>query len=115
WISLFNNEPLVFTIDYQVSDGNGGFDISHQTITINGVNDPPTDGNEIYTFNEDAVENTTTLVTPTKLANASDPDGDPVHIDVFGSANVNLGAEFSIIQSGTSGVYTLTYLANPSD
>lgn len=34
-------ESIIINVDYKVSDGNGGFDTSHQTITIYGPINPP--------------------------------------------------------------------------
>ena len=54
---------------YQVSTGIG--DTATVTLRTNG---PPTTNPDFYTVNEDSVE----VVTPTPIANDSDPDGDPL-------------------------------------
>lgn len=109
-------QELDIVIYYTVMDNHGGSaPQSYELMRIFGQNDAPTDGNEVYTFTEDALEEKTTAVTPTKLANAFDPDGDPLSISSFGSGSINLVAKYSLVQSGSTGVYTLTYLANPAD
>ena len=71
--------------DYTVSDGRGGTDTGHVTITVTPVNDAPDAVNDTLTIAED---------TPGSLlviANDSDPDGDPVQLiqvtDSIGTAS----------------------------
>src|SRR6202007_2135738 len=97
---LAQGQELDITVNYTVADSHGATaPQSNEIIKITGQNDAPTDGNEIYSFNEDTLVGTTTNVTPTKLANASDPDGDTLHISSFGSASTNFPGEFSIVQT----------------
>ncbi len=60
--------------DYVVSDGLGGSDIGHVTITVTNVNDAPVAVNDTLTTNED------TLATLNVILNDTDIDGDTLAI-----------------------------------
>jgi subtilisin family serine protease len=59
---------------YSVSDGRGGFDQGHVSISVAAVNDPPLPVDDAADVPQDGV---TTIAV---LANDSDPDGDVVHL-----------------------------------
>jgi hypothetical protein len=60
--------------DYTVSDGNGGTDTGHVSITVTPVNDPPVADDELLTTNEDTAGNVGVLVGDT------DVDGGPLTV-----------------------------------
>ncbi len=60
--------------EYTVSDGQGGEDSAHVSITVNPINDPPSAGDDAASTNEGEA------VTIDLLANDSDVDGDPLDI-----------------------------------
>ncbi|UCF12696.1 MAG: tandem-95 repeat protein, partial [Thermoplasmatales archaeon] len=60
---------------YTISDGNGGTDTATVTVTVGGVNDPPTANDDTATVLEDSVNNQIDV-----LANDNDPDGDTLSI-----------------------------------
>lgn len=62
------------TIDYTVSDGNGGTDDGQAIVNVGAVNDGPTANDDMATTDED------TPVTIDVLGNDSDPDGDDLTI-----------------------------------
>ncbi|WP_052249673.1 cadherin-like domain-containing protein [Tateyamaria sp. ANG-S1] len=62
------------TIDYTVSDGNGGTDDGQAIISVGAVNDGPTAVDDTATTDED------TPVTIDVVANDTDPDGDALTI-----------------------------------
>ncbi|QUJ77526.1 tandem-95 repeat protein [Sulfitobacter albidus] len=62
------------TINYTITDGNGGTDPAIVTVTVNDVNDPPVATDDTATTDED-----TTVVIPV-LANDTDPDADPLTV-----------------------------------
>ena len=86
----------VDSFQYQVGDGNGGFDNGDVGITITSVDDPPQAVDDPQSVAEDSV-NTLILV----LANDTDVDGGPININSFVQpANgtvllVNAGTSFS--------------------
>ncbi|UWR20910.1 cadherin-like domain-containing protein [Sulfitobacter sp. S190] len=67
----FNGEA---TIDYTITDGNGGEDTAQVSVTVNPVNDAPVAEDDADTTDED------TTVTITVLDNDSDVDGDPLSV-----------------------------------
>ncbi len=71
----------VATINYTISDGQGGFASATVTVDVNPVNDPPVAVNDTATTPED------TPVTIAVLANDSDVDGDLVAVTSATSPN----------------------------
>jgi CshA-type fibril repeat protein len=66
------------TIEYTVSDGNGGTDTATVTVDVNPVNDDPVAGNDSATTDED------TPVIIDVLANDTDVDGDDLEVIAVG-------------------------------
>ncbi|MBD2840631.1 cadherin-like domain-containing protein, partial [Erythrobacter rubeus] len=79
------------TITYEISDGEGGVAIGTVSVTVNSVNDLPTDEPEAV----DAFSGAPTIIDV--LDNASDPDGDPLSVII---ATVDVG-EVVINPDGT--------------
>jgi large repetitive protein len=71
--------PLV---TYTIADGKGGTDSATLALSISASNDAPLAGNDTATTPED------TPVSGSLLANDSDPDGNPLHVDGFRIAGV---------------------------
>ena len=65
---LAAGETETSTIDYTISDGNGGTSTASITVTITGTNDAPVAVNDAQTFDED------TVATGNVLSNDSDVD-----------------------------------------
>jgi hypothetical protein len=63
------------TINYTISDGNGGSDSAVVTVTVTAVNDPPNANNDAATVDEDSVDNVIDVT-----ANDSDPDDDTLTV-----------------------------------
>ncbi|MEN8237395.1 MAG: hypothetical protein ABFQ95_07655, partial [Pseudomonadota bacterium] len=85
FIGLAQDENVVITIEYQVIDPEGRTIPSFQAITVEGVNTPPVDGDEIRFIKENKLnefvlnklENATDVDTPKELlflSAVSDPD-----------------------------------------
>lgn len=89
------------TIVYRVSDGQA-FIRDTLFLTINCINDVPTNGNENLSMNEDGGS----ITTPDLLANNFDADGDPLTINGMG-APVN-----GSLTDNMDGTYT--YTPNPN-
>ena len=66
--------------DYTVSDGNGGTDVGHVTVTVTPVPDNPIAVDDNVTVNEDSTNNVINV-----LANDSDPDGDTLTVIMVGT------------------------------
>ncbi|UWQ94145.1 cadherin-like domain-containing protein [Rhodobacteraceae bacterium M385] len=66
------NGPV--TIDYTVSDGNGGTDDGQAVVSVGAVNDGPTAVDDSATTDED------TAVTINVIGNDTDPDGDTLEV-----------------------------------
>ncbi|BAU40646.1 cadherin-like domain-containing protein [Leptolyngbya sp. O-77] len=64
-------------VSYVVSDGNGGTDTSTLSITVTPVNDPPVDGDEVFSTAKN------TPLSGNLLANATDADGDSFSVIQF--------------------------------
>ena len=86
------------TFTYTVTDGNGGFDSSTVTVTVDPVNDDPLAGTDTKTVGEDL------SVTIPVLDNDSDVDGDPLTI-----TGVIDGSNGVVVNNGTN----VTYIPNP--
>ncbi len=105
-------ETTTDNFTYTVSDGVGGSSIGPVTITITGVNDPPTAVNDTGTTNED-----TPLLVPLPgvLANDTDPDGDALTVTAVNGSGANVGVQITL-PSGA--LLTLnangSYLYNPN-
>ncbi|WP_197465357.1 Ig-like domain-containing protein [Marinomonas sp. TW1] len=67
----FNSEAI---ITYSIEDGNGGSDTARVTISVSAVEDSPVANDSTATVEEDS------SVIIDVLANAADPDGDPLTI-----------------------------------
>ena len=98
------------TITYTISDGNGGFDTATVTVSVTPVNDAPVDGNETAIA-------TDRPVTVDVLANATDPDGDPLSVTDatvdFGSVVINPDGTLTYTPPpGFEGTATVTYVVS---
>jgi large repetitive protein len=88
--------------DYTVSDGNGGTDTGHVSITVTPVNDPPNAVNDSLTTAED------TASTPLDvLANDGDPDGDSLSVTTLAPT-----AAHGTVSCTAAGACTYTPAAN---
>ncbi|WP_353110612.1 Ig-like domain-containing protein [Salinisphaera dokdonensis] len=65
-------ESATATVEYQVSDGNGGTDTATLTVTVNGTNDVPVAGDDAVTTDENVAANGNVL------GNDTDTDGNDV-------------------------------------
>ena len=110
-----NYNGSVPPINYTVSDGAGGTDSSTLSITVTPVNDPPVDGDESQTINED------NPATGNVLLNVVDPDGGTPVVTQFsvpGDPKVYLPGETATIAGvgtitiGSDGAYLFTPEAN---
>ncbi|MHA6316121.1 cadherin-like domain-containing protein, partial [Altererythrobacter sp. CAU 1778] len=96
------------TVTYTISDGNGGTSTATVTIGVAPVNDAPVDGNETAITTDQPV-------TIDVLANASDPDGDPLTVieasaDV-GTVTINPDGTLTYTPApGFTGTATVTYV-----
>jgi CshA-type fibril repeat protein len=87
------------TIQYTVTDGNGGTDTATVTVTVNPVNDAPTATASTATTDED------TPITVAVLVNVTDPDGDPLTVTGATAGNG------SVVVNPDG---TVTYTPNPN-
>ncbi|WP_156493318.1 tandem-95 repeat protein, partial [Oleiphilus sp. HI0125] len=92
------------TVDFTVSDGQGGTDTAQANIVVVPVNDPPVSGDLAYAIDEDG---SITLSQEQLLAQASDVDGDTLTALNLQTAN----PELTITDNG-DGTFTLTPAAN---
>jgi CshA-type fibril repeat protein len=74
---LNNYNGTVPTIDYTVSDGNGGTDVGTLAITVTAVNDAPVVVSETISTNED------TPLTGNVITNDTDEEGDALTVTQF--------------------------------
>ncbi len=72
----------VATVDYTVSDGNGGTDDGVLTVTVTNQNDPPTANPDTLTVSEDSNNNVVNV-----LLNDDDPDGDSLTVTGASATN----------------------------
>ena len=87
--NLDAGQSEVITINYTVADPFGASISRVATITVQGLNDPPTVGDPIQLmFNEDDGQSSVDL-----LAGASDPEGDPLSIVVDSVTGNDAGVE----------------------
>jgi hypothetical protein len=70
------------TVNYTISDGNGGSDSAVLTVTVDNVNDPPNANPDVLTVDEDSNNNIVDV-----LDNDDDPDGDPLTITGASATN----------------------------
>ena len=96
------------TITYTISDGNGGTATATATVDVTPVNDAPVDGNE-------TAITTDRPVTVDVLANASDPDGDPLTVveATADSGTVTINPDGTLTytpEPGFTGIATVTYV-----
>ncbi len=86
-------ETTTDNFTYTVSDGVGGSSIGPVTITITGVNDPPTAVNDTGATNED-----TSLLVPLPgvLANDTDPDGDALTVTAVNGSGASVGVPITL-------------------
>ncbi|WP_396212916.1 tandem-95 repeat protein, partial [Flavobacterium sp.] len=108
-----NYNGTVPTINYTVTDGQGGSDIGAINITVASVNDTPIVIDESLTTNED------TPLTGNVLSNDSDPDADALTVTQFtvGGQTYTAGQEATIPGVGTivvnaDGSFTFTPAEN---
>ena len=87
--------------DYTISDGNGGTDTGHVTITVTPVNDPPVADDELLVTNEDTAGNVNVLTGDT------DVDGDPLTV-----TTLTPSAAHGTVSCTAAGVCTYTPAAN---
>lgn len=88
----FNGES---TINYTVSDGNGGSATGSINITVTPVNDPPIANNDTA----EVAAGATVTISP--LLNDSDPEGDSLSI-----ASISVSVGTATISSGSQIIYT---------
>ncbi len=98
------------SFSYTASDGHGGTSSAAVTVTIAAANDAP------LAQDDSAVTDEDTAVTIPVLANDSDPDGDPLAIQVIsspvdGSAEIRGTTVVYTPAAGFHGVDTFTYVA----
>ncbi|MEM9063563.1 MAG: Ig-like domain-containing protein, partial [Pseudomonadota bacterium] len=94
---LAEGETDTLTIDYVISDGNGGSDTATTTITVNGENDDPVAGDDAFSVDEGA------LLVEDLLGN--DTDVDATDVLTITTANGNTvdpvtGAVFNVTSAG---------------
>jgi hypothetical protein len=89
------------SFQYEVTDGNGGFDIATVRINVTGTNDAPDARDDFATTAED------TAVTINVLGNDTDPDGDSLSVNRIVSNPAN--GSVTVNQNGT-----ITYIPNPN-
>jgi VCBS repeat-containing protein len=99
------------TITYTISDGAGGTATATVTVTVNAVNDLPTDGPETVNVIDG------NPVTVNVLANAGDPDGDPLTVAsaVASSGVVTINPDGTLTYTPDptfDGVATITYVVS---
>ncbi|WP_197995863.1 Ig-like domain-containing protein [Gimesia algae] len=82
--SLAEGESVDIVYSYDVIDGNGGSVSQTATITITGVNDPPTANNDAFGIVKNLVLNASVLTD-----NGSGADSDPDTSDTFSVSQVN--------------------------
>ena len=88
------------TINYTISDGNGGLDSATVAVTVVNTNDPPVANPDARTVSEDSVNNAIDV-----LANDTDPDGDSLNVTQASAGNGTV----SIL-----GNSTVRYTPNPN-
>ncbi|MFP4028738.1 MAG: Ig-like domain-containing protein, partial [Candidatus Brocadiia bacterium] len=77
--SLGGDDTATDTFTYTIGDGNGGTDSAMVTVTITGVNDPPTIGGLIDTPDPVTIGEPLTL----KATEVSDPEDNISHLEFF--------------------------------
>jgi VCBS repeat-containing protein len=87
----------VDSFDYQLTDGNGGFDSATVTITVNAVDDPPVAVDDAATVLEDSGANAIDV-----LANDTDADGGAKTVDAVQNPSAFGGTV--LITGGGTGV-----------
>jgi hypothetical protein len=70
------------TINYTISDGNGGSDSATVSVTVTEQNDPPVANNDTATVTEDSRNNVINVT-----ANDTDPDGDTLTVTAASAQN----------------------------
>jgi len=80
---------------YTISDGNGSTDTANVTLTVLGVNDPPSAADDNFTTNEDVP------VSGGLLANDTDPDGDTLTVSGLGSLPTIGGVAVTVNPNGS--------------
>ena len=103
--SLPPGETATETMEYTVTDGQGGTDVATVTITVSGINDAPDA--------EDDSESTSpsSPVSSSMFPNDSDPEGDELTVTEVNGVAVDDGATVSLpsgalVTVSTSGQYT---------
>lgn len=96
------------TIDYSISDGNGGSASSSVAVTVNPINDHPTIVADTHSTSED----TTSNIDP--LANDSDVDGDILSITAATANNGTVTIKQAAAKSAgaVNSTHTLDYVPN---
>ena len=129
-----------FTVDYTISDGNGGTDTASVTVTIEGLNEPPVAEDDAITIGENGLigSGDTATAALNILDNDSDPNGDaltvasvegqaagtPVTVTTTGGRVVDVtiladgtvefdtAGDFADLNDGESDSFTLNYVAD---
>jgi len=102
----------VDTLNYTISDGNGGTDTATVTITVTGVNDAPDAVDNTYTTDEDTP---LTIAANGVLGNDTDPEGDTLTVTAFTqptNGTVTIGSDGKLEytpNANFNGVDTLNY------
>jgi VCBS repeat-containing protein len=103
--ALAKDQTTVDTFTYTISDGKGGESIGAVSITVTGINDPPSTGNDEF----DVTENSELAATaPGVMVGDNDPDTTDTLIVTSGDTVSSKGAIVGVGQDGS-----LSY--NPTD
>lgn len=94
--TLAVGESATDTFEYTVTDGNGGTDIATFTVTVTGVNNPPTAVDNGYTTDDE-----TAFATGNVLTNDIDPDG----TDVLVISNFDTTGTIGLVTNNGDGTF----------
>src|SRR6185295_377289 len=95
----------VDSFTYKANDGSLDSNVATVTLTIGGVNDPPSAADDSYAVNEDAV---LTVDAPGVIGNDSDPDGNAL------TATLVSGPSHGTLSLSPNGGFSYTAAANYS-
>ncbi len=96
--ALANNNQLVDTFNYTISDGNDGLDTATVSITVLGANDKPIANNDSTTTDEDTI--LYVAAANGVLANDTDPENDSLSVTAFDVTSTN-GATVTVYNDGS--------------